>query len=304
MNIAVFRFVQVCLLIVVIVPFLRENPAHGQQESKPRFWTKAKSDEMFRRKYDPSCWNMEMFQDDMEHHLKHRPSIKPPSSNFPSPVPKYSKFGGAITWPSFEISKKMIRGVMFSWGKCDVNRHLASDPSHTSICYLNLFILTDAAENEKALAMTSRNYPHVLSTGKQKTSVGDVDWVHVGMADGNNLVIINQRIFDLKYGKTVLVAPQKDGSLRFKQLKAPASFDSKNSEFRDNFLKELKSNEDVVSFFTTANTIGPASPEPKPTCQLPKVRDEFDSHCLQRLTTSSVGSLPLRLETGRLAPFR
>ena len=265
-------FLAICLTLLAADVSLALTP----QESRQKFWTEAKRKEMFERKYDPSTWDMEMFREDMEGHKNNKRPVKSSSSNFPSPVPKYSNFGGAIAWPSFELDQKTIRGVMFSWGKYDVNKHLAVNESHNLICYFNLFVLTDLEQKDKAIDMASRNYPHVLSTGKQKTSVGDVDWVHVGMADGNNLAIINQRIFDLKFGKTVLVAPQRDGSLRFMQREAPASYDFYDENYQKEFLRELRSDPDVVEFFTNVNTIGPPVQDDKSACRLPQLRDELN----------------------------
>ncbi len=87
--------------------------------------------------------------------------------------------------------------------------------------------------------------------------VGDVDWVQIALANDNNWAIINKRIFDLKFGTSILVAPQKDGSLRFLQLPAPGSYQQSNQkQFFDEYVAGLAKNESVNAFFTNENTIG------------------------------------------------
>jgi len=161
-------------------------------------------------------------------------------------------------WTAEKQAEYSERRLDPSGGKYGVNRQKATDDTHDMISYLNLFILTDdPAPEQNSKSMSSRNYPHVLSTGKQKTSVGEVDWVQTGLADGSNYLIINQRIFDLNFGRTILVAPQKDGSLRFMQIEAPASYASSGSKgFYSSIINKLENDEQVVEFFTNEHTIG------------------------------------------------
>ncbi len=263
---------------------VQQDPNDQKDSQQLSFWNEERRAEYAKRQANPAVWNMNIFKEDLVHHKKHFPTTKPALSNFPSPVPNYGNFGGSITWPKLVVGDRIIRSTMFAWQKYDVNEHLAEDGSHNMIVYFNIFVLTDDTENDMARAMTSRNYPHVLSTGKLKTSVGEVDWVHTGLADGNNYAFINQRIFDLKFGKTIMVAPQKDGSLRFMQMESPSSYrQTVDGEFSKKYIEQLQRDEQVIEFFTNKNTIGQAAtvqdsskddgrPEE---CKLPDVRDEL-----------------------------
>ena len=252
-------FLVVLISVTATTLAIKHLTAQAQDASittkSAEYWTAEKQAEYSERRLDPSVWAMDMFTQDMD---MHDWPTKSALSDFPSPVPKYKNFGGALGWPKMNIPGKHISTVAFSWGKYGVNRQKATDDTHDMISYLNLFILTDdPAPEQNSKSMSSRNYPHVLSTGKQKTSVGEVDWVQTGLADGSNYLIINQRIFDLNFGRTILVAPQKDGSLRFMQIEAPASYASSGSKgFYSSIINKLENDEQVVEFFTNEHTIG------------------------------------------------
>lgn len=229
-----------------------------QVVSKELFWTPERRIRYSKRRLDSRYWDMMLFQEDLSLHNSIDRSLSPAISDFPSPVPSYENFNGSIQWPEFKIGNRTISSSCLLWGRCVVNEELFSNRDHTLRSYFNIFVLTDrSGEGTKSLSMASRNYPHVFSSGKQTTSVGVVDWAHVGFADGNNYALINARIFDLKFGRTILVAPQKNGSLRFMQLKSPDTCRSGGEgELLKNYVEVLKEKPEVIDFFTSPNALG------------------------------------------------
>ena len=227
-------------------------------ESKSPFWNSKRRTEYSQRKLDSSKWNMEMFRQDLEALQKYSWPTKAALSGIPTPVPEYPNFGGALMNPTMKIGDQEIRGTTLAWGKYDVNQHLFQNETDDLLVYLNIFVLTDMPDPKNCKkAMVSRNWPHILSTGKQKTSIGDVDWVQVGFADDNNYAFINQQIFDLKFGNTIIVAPQKDGSLQFLQLDGPASIESRKMvQSIEAFTAKLAADERVLKFVNSHGVLG------------------------------------------------
>ncbi|MNY10518.1 hypothetical protein D3C86_1435030 [compost metagenome] len=70
-------------------------------------------------------------------------------------------------------------------------------------------------------------------------------------ASRNSYAIINMRLFDLTLGKTILIAPQKDGSFRSMQIDSPKL----SSETSGPYLRKLVKRKEVVAFFTQKGTI-------------------------------------------------
>lgn len=213
--------------------------ALNQNGLSQKIWTKSDQTEYVKNHADSTQWDWEMLQQDLEGEANHQWPTQPALSNYPSPVSEYDWgycFLGKI---EIKIADLIIEGNAIGYAKDDYRAHLLSDSTDYYINYFNIFILTDLLEDEAgANTVVSRNYPHYLSSGKQKTSQGSVDWVQMNWASGENFAIINQRYFDLSYGRTLLVMPLQDGSLRFLQMD-----DDMGSITRDQFLAKRTGNE-------------------------------------------------------------
>ncbi len=64
-------------------------------------------------------------------------------------------------------------------------------------------------------------------------------------ANRDEFAVVNMRLFNLKLGRIILIAPQKDHSLRSLQLKAPILSTKELAGYLDKILKQDK----VKSFF-------------------------------------------------------
>lgn len=221
-------------------------------------WTEKDKAQYAANRSDSSTWNMKMLSMDisMADEIKDWP--KPGISDYPSPVPKYSKadgYSGAfISSMAITINGKKITGYSVSYGVDPYRNHLIQKPSDEMINYFNIFILSDLEGEDYEIGETlSRNFPHHMSTGMQETSQGKVEWLHMSLAEGHNMAVVSQRYFDLDFGKTILVVPLKDGSIRLLQIQENiGSFSSeewKQNELGKKFSERLESNKKVISFF-------------------------------------------------------
>lgn len=130
------------------------------------------------------------------------------------------------------------------------------------IVKFNILWVTDRDDSKmRRTNIVLRNYPHYLVTGTQKTSQGAIDWVQMDLADGSNFAIINQRYFDLEFGKTMVVVPFKDGSLRFLQLQpsigplAEDRFIDATKEKVEKFYEALKREERLIKLVQNTQVI-------------------------------------------------
>lgn len=209
---------------------------------------------------DSSSWDLELLKEELEDYKDSTWPTKPAISDYPSPVPKYDWGYCALYNLKLEIAGKFLKGACVTNAK-DKYR-MISDSTDKFIVKFNILCLTDFMDSkESAKSAISRNYPHYMSTGKQKTKQGDIDWVQMDMADGRNFAIINQRYFDLEFGRTIVVIPQKDGSLRFLQLDASIEYFPKilTDEIIEmklgKYYEKLRKNEKLVRLLKSENTI-------------------------------------------------
>ncbi len=183
------------------------------------YWTKEKQDAYAERNVDSTKWNMKMLKVDADMNESYTWPTKPAISNLPSPVAKYRSPGGTLRNIRLSIKNKAIQGYSIGWAKGDFNEHLFKEGQDPVRIYFNILVLMDDPDEKlRAGHISSRNHPHYFASGTQKTKIGKVDWAQMALADDSNYAIISQRIFDLNYGRTILVAPQEDGTLRFLQM--------------------------------------------------------------------------------------
>ncbi len=116
-------------------------------------------------------------------------------------------------------------------------------------------LLTDSPERSKNIhtseRVEARNHEHYLYSGSLKTSEQRIAYTARFDLGERNHVIINDRKFYLNKGQTLMIAPQKDGSLRFLQVHSPGL----NSLTAPAYVEKLLTKEEVMSFFERPGNI-------------------------------------------------
>jgi len=226
-------------------------------------WTFKDTELYSKRNLDSSKWSLKKLSSDLKNsQIKY--DVKLPISDYPSPVADYSGNGSSTIPLSIQLNNKTIQGYTVAHYKDKYNAHLFKDSVGQYYTFFTILYLTDLPNLDKGEnpKISSRNYPHYLFTGTQNTTFGNIDWVQMTLASGENFAIVTQRYFDLKAGRTILVAPLMDGTIRFLQLQvSPETFTwdelSKQSVATlKKFTSEIISDQSVVDFFNQKNTIG------------------------------------------------
>jgi len=178
------------------------------------------------------------------------------------PEPDYnladSTFGGLGTsgeWDGFDLKNKKIIWRSFFVRQSNVNKEFI--PNKPNEVFFTIVALTDTLETMDDFTLTSvsissRNHPHYLGQGFIKTKTNKIDFISFITADRNAYAIVNMRLFDLRIGRIILIAPQKDGTLRSRQHEAPIM----SSDETDKYIQDLlSSNKEIIDFFTQADNI-------------------------------------------------
>jgi hypothetical protein len=224
----------------------------GRAQEAPKSWTDADRKAYAHRNDNPAKWDSTMLAEDLEWHLKPASwPTGPAISSIPSPVADYSGFC-ALRSLETTLGGKKIQGWTVGYGRDSFRLHDFDSKDAYYQSYFTMLVITDWPQTaNRAGHIVSRNYPHYLCTGKFKTSTGDLDWVQMQLADGQNFAIVAQRYFDLTQGRTLLAAQQKDGSLRFLQLDLSPGEIMPGGEIPglEAYLEELAGREKVNQFF-------------------------------------------------------
>lgn len=177
------------------------------------------------------------------------------------PVPNYdladSTFKGVGhkgAWKGIKLKGKTVVYHSLYVKKSDVNK--AFIPNKANEVFFTIVVLTDTIDTKRYththVSSISRNHPHYLGQGFVKTKSNKIDFVSFITADRNAYALVNMRLFDLRIGRIVLIAPKKDGSLRSLQVDSPIL----SSDEMDKHIKDLlKNNEQAIEFFTKADNI-------------------------------------------------
>ncbi len=215
------------------------------------FWNLEKAKIQALQYNSPEQWETKTLKKEVESLTEYpRPDL--PLYDSPFPTPEYVSPGNGIGPVETEISGKTIKGQSAIIAKGKHSEHLFGQKDDKYVSYFTILTISDGKDSETPSNASSRNHPNYLSEGSLNISTKSrVDWVAIQLADGNAYAIVNGRIFDLRVGRLILVAPQKDGSIRFYQTDA----EPMNSEERENFIKKLRTEKKIIEFFKDDNNI-------------------------------------------------
>lgn len=173
-------------------------------------WNKETLNERALKKIDSSNWDKELFAQDKETYAKYFEMFKEyPLNKSPFPVAEYEY---AVSSYSFDLvkNKSTYKGV--SIGEYE------NYDSDKVIQKLTLFILTNDKEAEEVTMVESRNSPYLTAQGYFNFSNQKYDWVFSASPDGYSTLLINMKLFDLRFGETIIIYPQTDQSFHYDQI--------------------------------------------------------------------------------------
>lgn len=216
------------------------------EEEKEASWNLEKSRELASDFNSPEKWDVETLEMEVSY-VEALQSMDLPLMFSPFPTPHYESPGNGNSRLDFELKGKKIVGHTVSLAKGEHSEYLFTSTNEEMINYFTILALSDSGEGENPVAAISRNHPNYVAQGSLNTETNSrVDWVAIQLADGNAYAIVNSRLFDLRVGRVIFAAPQKDGSLRFYQTENPAMDEGQ----LQNYLAELANDKKATDFFT------------------------------------------------------
>lgn len=213
-------------------------------------WSDSKRLEHLHNVNDTTTWDIEMFDSD-----KNIGDLgdSGPFEISAFPVPKYDLLGKGSFKGLGSIGDKFSREsqilVMNSFfvKKNEFNKSRLNDRKDE--IFFHIIISTDTIDevnhNLASSIVISRNHPDYLGQGFIKTKNNRIDYLAFQALENNAYAIINTRIFDLNYGKTILIAPQNDKTFKSLQIASPQL----TSDAILEYTKKLVSEKEIIEFF-------------------------------------------------------
>lgn len=249
------------IIITVVFVFIGFSNLHAQDPLEKRIKeVRAKQLEL-RNSKDSSVWFKEKMSYDLNSHQEKVIMTKSiynyPKYNLISKFTGLGSGGRAMMRMPIKFQDKQI---VYSYFTMNENELYPKVKSQGEIFFAIITVTDVNATNYKApLNISSRNHPDYLGEGYIRSNDTQIDFMAFTTPDKGNFAIVNQRIFDLSHGAILLIAPQKDGTLRSIQLKeAPQIINSDAMSFEelkfDVFVNDdLLKRENIVEFFTNPN---------------------------------------------------
>jgi len=238
------------LLFLMFIPFIAF--AQGQDFK----WTEELRIKQLNNLKDSTTWDIQRMKKDNEP----QPFGNPGFMNFGAfPVPDYDligKFKGVGNYSTaFQPLKLKDKNVVFTSFVVNESPFYKTLNGKDKV-FFTIITVTDTIDlkgySTHRLQVVSRNHPDYIGQGYIKTKQNPIDFMAFITPGGNDYAIINMRLFHLKYGTIIIIAPQKDGTLRSLQLKEKEL----NSDILADFIKsDVLKRQKIIEFLTNANVI-------------------------------------------------
>lgn len=226
------------------------------QRNNVTTWNQQKREQYLDSRNNSTTWDNEMFNNDKQ--LIGIGEFGPFEIGV-FPVPKYELLGNdsfkglGSKGEDFKVDDKTVIMNSFFVAKNGINKKRLEDKNDD--VFFQILVLTDTLDTEnynlnKNITI-SRNHPDYLAQGFVKTKSHTIDYLAFDTAERHSYAVVNTRIFDLNFGKTILIAPQKDGTLRSLQIKSPELTSETIIKYADSLINEEK----VSRFFNAKDAI-------------------------------------------------
>lgn len=184
------------------------------------------------------------------------------------PVPDYDSlqqrsfkgigFQNTIAFPKYPDYRLQLKGKEIMYTSFFMNKSkLYKENPDINRVFFTVITVVDTLDQTTGFAIggahiSSRNHPDYVGRGYFMTKNNKVEFVGFTTPEKQDYALINMRLFHLNHGNVIVIAPQKDGTLRSLQIKESEISEAKNYDFiRNNILKR----EEVIEFLTNKDVI-------------------------------------------------
>ncbi|WP_191859752.1 hypothetical protein [Hanstruepera ponticola] len=237
------------LLIIIISGILFHSCQEKEQSNslvqtvKEKNWDIEKLNNRAVQHLDTTKWDIKLFNQDIETYNKYSKIFQSyPLNKSPFPVAEYNY---AVSSNPFvmDMDSTVFKGVRIG--------EFENPESEIIIDKLTLIILTNDKDAEETTLVDSRNYPYLTAQGIFKVKNNEFDWVFSASPDGYSTLLINMKLFDLRFGETIIIYPQTDKSFLYDQIKdSPNNYET----FKD-FKKSIMTNPKVKKHLISKKNI-------------------------------------------------
>lgn len=202
------------------------------KNTKVSEWNKERLNQKAIQNLDSTKRDSKLFNQDIETYAKYAEIFKSyPLNKSPFPVSEYDYAVSSIPF-TIEKNGTIFKGVRIG--------EYENPESEKIIDKLTLLILTNDKNSEENTLVESRNFPYLTAQGTFKIPNNTYDWVFSASPDGFSTLIINMKLFDLRFGETIIIYPQDDKSFLYDQIKDSPNNYTTFDDFKKAIINKIK----------------------------------------------------------------
>ncbi|WP_115460600.1 hypothetical protein [Winogradskyella aurantiaca] len=171
------------------------------------------------------------------------------------PVPKYELLTGDAEVAmgqkdyQYEVAGKHLYSSNFYVYNNPVNQAMLGDLPN--MVFFQILVVGSTADRDAQAIALSRNHPDYYGQGYIRGPKANIEYAAFITAEGEAFAIVNTRLFHLNQGRTIIIAPQEDGSLRSLQLDSP----DMTSKSMDKLTQDILKKQAILNFISASGTI-------------------------------------------------
>lgn len=180
-------------------------------------WNATTLKEKAQQQLDRQNWDIPLFQQDVATYTQYAGQFAQyPLNNYAFPVAQYdyAVYSNPFTIPR---ASHTFQGVQLG--------EYANPESEEIITRLTLWVYSSDDATAPDTFVSSRNYPYLTAQGYFPVNGQNYNWVFHSTPDGYASLLFSMKLFDLRFGPTILLFPQPDYSFVYLQLEeSPDTF--------------------------------------------------------------------------------
>lgn len=200
------------LMILLALAFFacRETNSEVSQPETERSWSLDSLSQRAKDNIDSTKWDTKLFEQDIETYREYAEVFQSfPLNKSPFPVANYD----------YAVSSKPVliesNGHVFKGVRIGEFENIEDEEP---VDRLTLLVMTDAKDSEENTLVESRNYPYLTAQGFFKTRDNTFDWVFSDSPDGYSTLMVNMKLFDLRFGETIVIYPRSGRAFVYDQI--------------------------------------------------------------------------------------
>ncbi|MBU2020010.1 MAG: hypothetical protein KJ941_10245 [Bacteroidetes bacterium] len=221
----------VIFLVLILFYSCRNERISTENSNTPIVWNEANLKKKATDHLDSTKWDKTMFKEDIENYNQYAKIFNSyPINKTPFPVALYDYAVSSVPF-TIEKGKRVFKGVK-------IGEYV--NPKSDEINFKMTLIVSTGDRNagENSL-VESRNYPYLVAQGYFLVRNDEIDWVFTSSPDGQSTLLVNMKLFDLRFGETVVIYPQSNHSFLYQQIDdSPNNYESLK-DFKEAISKRL-----------------------------------------------------------------